>query len=83
VHERQRADAFPPSTFRGVTGAGFPVVPSLPAIDAVTYSVRPIVTGGFKFYVTPHAFIRVDARTALSAERPLALQWRGGIGFDF
>jgi len=83
VHERERADAFPPPTFRGATGAGFPVVPSLPAIDAVTYSVRPIVTGGFKFYVTPHSFIRVDARTALSAERPLALQWRGGIGFDF
>jgi hypothetical protein len=52
VHERERTDAFPPPTFRGVTSAGFPVVPSLPAIDSVSYSVRPIVTGGFKFYVT-------------------------------
>jgi hypothetical protein len=58
-------------------------LPAVAAIDSTSYSVRPIVTGGFKFYVSPRAFVRTDVRTALSADRPLAWQWRGGVGFDF
>jgi len=82
VRERDRADAFPPTTFRP-TPAGSFIVPALPAIDTVSYSVRPLVTGGFKFYVAPNAFVRTEVRTAVSTDRGLALQWRGGIGFDF
>jgi hypothetical protein len=81
VHERHKADSLPPMT---VLVSPTPVrLAAVPAIDIVTYSVRPLVTGGFKFYVTPHAFVRTEVRTSLSNERPLALQWRGGIGFDF
>jgi hypothetical protein len=82
AREHRRAEAFPPPTLRfpPATGLG---IPSLAAVDEVKYSVRPVVSGGFKFYVSPHAFVRTDVRTALSADRPLALQWRAGIGFDF
>lgn len=82
AHERVRAAAFRPPTLR-LPPTAVPGVPSLAAVDEVNYSVRPVVSGGFKFYVSPHAFVRTDVRTSLSADRPLALQWRGGIGFDF
>jgi len=55
----------------------------VPAIDNVSYSVRPVVTGGFKFYVSQRAFVRTEVRTSFSTDRPLAIQWRGGVGIDF
>jgi hypothetical protein len=83
VRERHIADALPASSIRLSTAVPSLVLPAVPAIDTVTYSVRPIVTGGVKFYVSPHAFVRTDVRTALSADRPVAWQWRAGMGFDF
>lgn len=83
VQERHVADAMPASTIRFSTAVPNVQLPAVPAVDTVTYSVRPLVTGGFKFYLSPHAFVRTDVRTALSADRPVAWQWRGGIGFDF
>ena len=82
AREHVRASAFPPPTLRVPPAPGLGV-PSLAAVDEVNYAARPVVSGGFKFYVSPHAFVRTEVRTALSADRPLALQWRGGIGFDF
>jgi opacity protein-like surface antigen len=83
VRERHSADSLAGTTTR--PSVAFPALglPAVPAINRVTYSVRPLVTGGFKFYVSPRAFIRTEVRTSLAADRPLALQWRGGIGFDF
>ena len=83
AREHHRADSLSAETARLSTTTPALRLPDVPAIDAVSYSVRPLVTGGFKFYVTPHAFVRTDVRTSLSADRPLAWQWRGGIGFDF
>jgi len=83
VRERHAADALPGQTIRVSTVAPNLILPPLPAIDSLTWSVRPLVTGGFKFYVSPRAFLRTEVRTALSAERALAVQWRGGVGFDF
>ena len=83
AREQHVADSLPAETVRLSTTVPSLRLPAVPAIDTVTYSVRPLVTGGFKFYVTPHAFVRTEVRTSLSADRPLALQWRGGIGFDF
>jgi hypothetical protein len=73
----------PGQTVRLSTVAPGLILPALPAIDRVNWSVRPLVTGGFKFYVSPRAFLRTEVRTALSADRALAVQWRGGVGFDF
>jgi hypothetical protein len=83
VRERHAAGAVPAETIRVPTTVPGITLPALPAIDTVNYSVRPLVTGGFKFYVSPHAFVRTEVRTAFSTSRPVAVQWRGGIGFDF
>ena len=83
VRERHAADALPGQTVRLSTVAPGLILPTLPTIDRVNWSVRPLVTGGFKFYVSPRAFLRTEVRTALSADRALAVQWRGGVGFDF
>ena len=80
VHERHLADALPATNI----AISPPVrLPAVAAVDSVSYSVRPLITGGFKFYVTPHAFIRTDVRASLTGDVPAALQWRGGIGLDF
>jgi len=83
VRERHLADALPAASVRFSAAMPMLPVPAIPAVDTISYSVRPVLTGGFKFYVSPRAFVRTDVRTALSAERPAAWQWRGGIGFDF
>ena len=83
ARERHIADSLPATTIRLSNTAPSVVLPPVAAIDTVTYSVRPVLTGGFKFYVSPHAFIRTEVRTSLAADHPAALQWRGGIGFDF
>jgi opacity protein-like surface antigen len=83
VRERHTADALPSQTIRMSTINPGLVLPTLPAIDRVNWSVRPLVTGGFKFYVSPNAFVRTEVRTAVSSNGAVALQWRGGIGFDF
>jgi len=83
VRERHMAEALPAATIRFSTAVSSLQLPAVPAVDTVTYSVRPVLAGGFKFYVTPHAFVRADVRSAVSMDRPVAWQWRGGIGFDF
>jgi hypothetical protein len=83
VRERHVADALPAETIRFSTVNPNVRFPPVAAINSVTYSIRPLVTGGFKFYVTPHAFVRTEVRTSLTTDRPAALEWRGGIGFDF
>jgi opacity protein-like surface antigen len=83
VRERHLADALPPATIRFSSAVPNLQLPAVPSVDTISYSARPFLTGGFKFYVSPRAFVRTDVRTALSAERPTAWQWRGGIGFDF
>jgi Outer membrane protein beta-barrel domain len=83
VRERHTAGALPAATLRLPTAAANVSVPAVAAIDTTRYSVRPLVVGGFKFYVSQRAFVRADVRTAFSTNQPVAWQWRGGIGFDF
>ena len=83
ARERHVAESLPASIERfPITTLPLTLRP-LPAIDKVSYSVRPVVTGGFKFYVSQRAFVRTEVRTAFSTKRPLAIQWRGGVGIDF
>ena len=45
--------------------------------------VRPAVGGGFKFYVSPRAFVRTDARWTFADDGVATVHWRGGLGIDF
>ena len=83
ARERHVADSLPAGTVRVSTAVPTLFLPAVPAIDTVTYSVRPVLGGGFKFYVTPRAFVRTEFRTSIAAGQRAAMQWRGGIGFDF
>ena len=83
ARERHVAESLPSSVERFPTTALPLTLRPVPAIDNVSYSVRPVVAGGFKFYVSQRAFVRTEVRTSFSADRPLAIQWRGGVGIDF
>jgi len=83
ARERHVAESLPSSVQRLPTTALPLTLRPVPAIDNVSYSVRPVVTGGFKFYVSQRAFVRTEVRTSFSTDRPLAIQWRGGVGIDF
>jgi hypothetical protein len=83
ARERHVAESLPSSIERFPTTALPLTLRPVPAIDNVSYSARPVVTGGFKFYVSQRAFVRTEVRTSFSTERPLAIQWRGGVGIDF
>ena len=83
ARERHVAESLPSSIERFPTTALPLTLRPVPAIDSVSYSVRPVVTGGFKFYVSQRAFVRTEVRTSFSTDRPLAIQWRGGVGIDF
>jgi hypothetical protein len=48
-----------------------------------TVAARPFVTGGFKWYVAEHVFIRSDLRTSFSSKGGESVVWRAGVGFDF
>lgn len=48
-----------------------------------SYSARPYLAAGFKWYVSERAFIRSDIRTSISSSRAESVGWRGGVGFDF
>jgi len=83
ARERHVAESLPSSIQRFPTTALPLTLRPVPAIDIVSYSARPVVTGGFKFYVSQRAFVRTEVRTSFSTDRPLAIQWRGGVGIDF
>jgi len=83
ARERHVAESLPSSIERFPTTALPLTLRPIPAIDNVSYSMRPLVTGGFKFYVSQRAFVRTEGRTSFSTDRPLAIQWRGGVGIDF
>jgi len=83
ARERHVAESLPSSIERFPTTALPLTLRPVPAIDNISYSVRPVLTGGFKFYISQRAFVRTEVRTSFSTDRPLAIQWRGGVGIDF
>jgi hypothetical protein len=50
---------------------------------ATTYTARPLLYTGFKWYVSERAFVRSDLRSSFSKDRAESVTWRVGIGFDF
>src|SRR5258706_3591487 len=69
ARERDLAEALPFSTIRLSTTEPVLVLTPVPAIDRTSYSVRPVVTGGFKFYVNQRVFVRTEVRTSFSSRR--------------
>jgi opacity protein-like surface antigen len=59
------------------------LVPGSPARTDTTYTARPIVAAGFKWYVSERAFIRADLRSSFSSDRAETVVWRTGVGFDW
>lgn len=63
----------------------FGCAPPLPLDDDdVSYRALPFATAGFKWYMTPRAFVRSEVSTAFSRAHVVdAVTWRIGIGADF
>ena len=80
--ERVRIDAQP--YFAPLPG-GRPgvLIPGPPSEVATTYAARPLVTVGFKWYVSERVFVRSDIRSTFSTDRAESAEWRAGFGFDF
>jgi hypothetical protein len=58
-------------------------LPIPPPQTTTSYSVRPVVNSGFKFYIAPRAFVRTDLRWTFERSTSATVAWRGGIGIDF
>jgi opacity protein-like surface antigen len=62
---------------------GAPLV--IPAVDGgttVSWAVRPVVSTGFKWYVSERGFIRSDVSVAMGDKRAAQVAWTAGIGVD-
>jgi hypothetical protein len=59
------------------------VVPIPQPSAATTWSARPFVAGGAKFYVSERAFVRTDLSAAWQDRRVGHVTWRAGLGIDF
>ena len=59
------------------------LVPGASTEVSTSYSARPVVHTGFKWYVSERAFVRSDLRASVSEKRAEAVTWRLGVGFDF
>lgn len=69
--------------FSGRDGRPPVVLPEETTAWDATVTARPFATGGFKWYVAEHAFIRSDLRTSFSSIGADSVVWRAGVGFDF
>lgn len=49
----------------------------------ITYSARPFLIGGAKFYVSERAFIRTDVLSTFASGGAESAVWRVGAGLDF
>ena len=59
------------------------IFPAVKTDWEASVTARPFATGGFKWYVSEHAFIRSDLRTSFSSNAGETVVWRAGVGFDF
>ena len=59
------------------------VVPPQPGDWQSSVDARPMLTAGFKGYVSERAFLRSELRAAFSSKRTESVEWRSGFGFDF
>jgi outer membrane protein W len=58
------------------------VIPAAESRTNVSWAVRPVVSTGFKWYVSERGFIRSDLRVAIGTRRAAHVVWTAGIGVD-
>ena len=58
------------------------VIPGEDSRTTISWTVRPVVSAGFKWYVNERGFIRSDVRVALGNRRAAHVAWVAGIGVD-
>jgi len=65
-------------------GPGLPpvVLPAVAPAPEVSYSARPFVTTGFKWYVAERAFLRTSIQASFSHRGTTHVVWAVGIGAD-
>jgi hypothetical protein len=51
--------------------------------ERITWSVRPFIAGGAKFYVNERGFVRTDVALAWHDGGVGHVSWRAGMGIDF
>jgi opacity protein-like surface antigen len=79
LRERERVEVEPPYAFP--PGRVPPVLPAPPP-PRLTYSARPFVATGFKWYVAERAFVRSDVQASFSTRGTTHVVWTAGIGAD-
>lgn len=89
VRETHRIDT-PQQFISGRPNPATPLVPVpvqvLPATTGptdVSWTARPYVAAGFKWYVAERGFVRSELRSSFSNRGPEHIVWSGGVGFDF
>ena len=80
--ERHEVEA-PFQTAFGRDGRGPFVVPLVPEPRRTTFDPRPFLSGGAKFYLTEHGFVRTDLSAAFDGSGATRVWWRIGGGIDF
>lgn len=54
-----------------------------PPRTTTAHTLRPVLSGGLKFYVNDRTFVRTDVQTAIGRDRLAYVTWRGGMGVEF
>ena len=79
---RERHRTFSPEQFVPSRDPVPALIPAESGSTDVTYSARPFVTTGFKWYVAERTFFRSDLRTAFSTRGISHVAWSAGVGVD-
>lgn len=81
---RETARIETPPQFTSPRDGGPPVLQAAPGTERATSSwARPFLGAGFKWYLSPRAFVRSDLRASLSTRQVESVVWRIGAGADF
>lgn len=79
LRERDRVEMQPP--FGPVPGRVLPALPTPPSLR-VTYTARPFVATGFKWYVVERAFVRTGVQASFFNRGTTHVVWSAGVGAD-
>jgi hypothetical protein len=80
---RESARTFVPESRVPSRQPGVPlVIPAAESRTDISWTVRPVVSTGFKWYLSERGFVRSDLRVAIGNRRAARVVWTAGIGVD-